>query len=149
MIYYQVGDLRKMFKNRKAITLITNQRSSLCVCTPVKAAENVKTSVFSSVEIHAEDGGKNKQHHGKVKNYHHRSLQDTEIVAGNTKKNWWVKVYERNKTQQNKQTNKQKNKHTSNDSSGTVTSLRSIKTLVQFSSKTIDKFDHESAQMQI
>lgn len=45
--------------------------------TPVKAAEYVETSVFSSVEVHAEDGGEDEQHHGKVKHHHHRSLQET------------------------------------------------------------------------
>lgn len=43
-------------------------------CTPVEAAENVESSVFSSVEIHAEDGGKDEQHHGKVEHNNHRSL---------------------------------------------------------------------------
>lgn len=47
-----------------------------CVCTPIEAAKNVKTSVFSSVEIHAEDGRKDEQHHGKVKHHYHCSLQE-------------------------------------------------------------------------
>jgi len=40
----------------------------------VEAAENVKTPVFSSVEVHAENGGKDKQDHGKVEDHHHCSL---------------------------------------------------------------------------
>lgn len=48
------------------------------LCTPVEAAENVKSSVFSSVEVHAEDGGKDEQHHGKVKHHNHCSLQETQ-----------------------------------------------------------------------
>lgn len=86
--------------NRRAITFIRKERASLCVsvcaCTPVEAAENVETSVFSSVEVHAEDGGENEQHHGKVKHHHHCSLQETqktgcyfmEGVASIKEKDW-------------------------------------------------------------
>lgn len=42
--------------------------------TPVEAAENVESPVFSSVEIHAEDGGEDEQHHGKVKHHNYCSL---------------------------------------------------------------------------
>lgn len=49
----------------------------VCVCTPVETAENVKTPVFSSVEVHAEDGGEDKQYHGKVKDHNHCSLHET------------------------------------------------------------------------
>lgn len=45
---------------------------------PVEAAEDVKAPFFSSVEIHAEDGRKDEQHHGEVKHNYHRGLQDTE-----------------------------------------------------------------------
>ncbi len=48
----------------------------MCAHTPVEAAENVETPVFSSVEVHAEDGGEDEQHHGKVKHHHHCSLQE-------------------------------------------------------------------------
>lgn len=49
---------------------------SICACTPVEAAENVETSVFSPVKVHAEDGGEDEQHHGEVEHHHHCSLQD-------------------------------------------------------------------------
>lgn len=49
----------------------------MCVYAPVEAAKNIKTSVFSSVQIHAEDGRKDEQHHGKVKHHNHCSLQET------------------------------------------------------------------------
>lgn len=51
---------------------------SVCGCAPVETAKNVKTSVFSSIEIHAEDGREDEQHHGKVKHHHHCSLQETQ-----------------------------------------------------------------------
>lgn len=45
------------------------------MCTPVEAAEDVKASVLPAVEVHAEDGGEDEQHHGEVKHHHHRGLQ--------------------------------------------------------------------------
>lgn len=45
------------------------------MCTPVEAAEDVKAPVFPAVEVHAEDGGEDEQHHGEVEHHHHRSLQ--------------------------------------------------------------------------
>lgn len=44
--------------------------------TPVEAAENVEAAVLSSVEVHAEDGGEDEQHHGKVKHHNHCSLRE-------------------------------------------------------------------------
>lgn len=68
--------------NRRAITFLRDERTSLsmsvCVRTPVEAAENVETSVFSSIEVHAEDSGEDEEHHGKVKYHHHRSLEETQ-----------------------------------------------------------------------
>lgn len=65
--------------SRRTKAFIRNDKTSLCVSvcvrTPVEAAKNIKTSVFSSVEIHAEDGREDEQHHGKVKHHHHCSLQ--------------------------------------------------------------------------
>lgn len=45
------------------------------MCTPVEAAEDVEASVLPAVEVHAEDGGEDEQHHGEVKHHHHRGLQ--------------------------------------------------------------------------
>lgn len=45
------------------------------VCTPVEAAEDVKAPVLPAVEVHAEDGGEDEQHHGEVEHHHHRGLQ--------------------------------------------------------------------------
>lgn len=50
-------------------------RSGAWVCPPVEAAEDVKASVLPAVEVHAEDGGEDEQHHGEVKHHHHRGLQ--------------------------------------------------------------------------
>lgn len=45
------------------------------MCTPVEAAEDVKAPVLPAVEVHAEDGGEDEQHHGEVEHHHHRGLQ--------------------------------------------------------------------------
>lgn len=42
---------------------------------PVKAAKNIKPLVFTPVKIQTQNGRKNEQHHGKVKNNHYCSLQ--------------------------------------------------------------------------
>lgn len=48
-----------------------------CVHTvPVEAAKNIKASVFSSVQIHTQDGRKDEQHHGKIEHHHHSGLQE-------------------------------------------------------------------------
>lgn len=44
---------------------------------PVEAAEDVEASVLSPVEVHAEDGGKDEQHHGEVEHHDHRGLGAT------------------------------------------------------------------------
>lgn len=52
------------------------------MCTPVEAAEDVKAPVLSAVEVHAEDGGEDEQHHGEVKHHHHRGLQGAHKTQG-------------------------------------------------------------------
>lgn len=73
-------ELRNIKKNTsgKVVAFIHCQKIPFHVYTPVEAAKNIKTSVFSSVKIHTEDGRKDKQHHGKVEHHHHSSLQDTD-----------------------------------------------------------------------
>ena len=66
------------------------QEVSVGVSTPVEAAENVKTPVFSSVEVHAEDGGEDEQHHGEVEHYHHCGLEgNTENMMLPMEKSGW------------------------------------------------------------
>lgn len=62
----------------RVIAFIHYQKIPFHVCTPVEAAKNIKTSVFSSVQIHTQDGRKDEQHHGKVEHHHHSSLQETD-----------------------------------------------------------------------
>lgn len=45
-----------------------------CVWIPDKAAKDVKAAVLSAVQIHAEDGRKDEQHHSKVKHHDHCRL---------------------------------------------------------------------------
>lgn len=75
IIIEEIGGKHKR-KNGKAISVSSDMKERLCVCTPVEAAENVKTPVLSPIEIHAEDGRKDEQYHGKVKHHHHCSLQE-------------------------------------------------------------------------
>lgn len=71
----EIGGKHKR-RNSKAISVSSDMKARLCVCTPVEAAENVKTPVLSPIEIHAEDGRKDEEYHGKVKHHHHCSLQE-------------------------------------------------------------------------
>lgn len=43
---------------------------------PDKAAENVEAAVLSAVQVHAEDGGKDEQHHSEVKHHYHCRLRE-------------------------------------------------------------------------
>ena len=66
------------------------QDVSVGVSAPVEAAENVETSVFSSVEVHAEDGGEDEQHHGEVEHYHDCGLEgNTENTMLPMEKSGW------------------------------------------------------------
>lgn len=59
--------------------IIRNTRTCFAlVHTPVEAAENITAPVFSAVEVHAQYGRKDEQHHGKVKHHHHSSLQNNQ-----------------------------------------------------------------------
>jgi len=43
---------------------------------PDKAAENVKAAVLSAVQVHAEDGRKDQQHHSEIKDHDHCRLRE-------------------------------------------------------------------------
>lgn len=51
---------------------------------PNKAAENVKAAVLSAVQVHAEDGRKDQQHHSEVKHHNHCSLREKEKLLLST-----------------------------------------------------------------
>lgn len=42
---------------------------------PVEAAEDVEPAFLPAVQVQAQDGGEDKQHHGEVEYHNHRSLQ--------------------------------------------------------------------------
>lgn len=72
-------ELRNIKRNTSGgvIAFIHYQKIPFHLYTPVEAAKNIKTSVFTSVQIHTQDGRKDEQHHGKVEHHHHSSLQET------------------------------------------------------------------------
>lgn len=45
------------------------------VLVPVEAAEDVEPAFLPTVQVQAQDGREDEQHHGKVEHHNHRSLQ--------------------------------------------------------------------------
>ncbi len=55
--------------------MLSFSKVNVCVL-PDKAAENVEAAVLSAVQVHAEDGRKDEQHHSEVKHHNHCGLRE-------------------------------------------------------------------------